>query len=110
MRKDAKVVWSDAEGDKRKNKKSLNDHLPVDENSLCLELRRLKSGKGREVIEITALPPNQSWCKKLAKDLKKSLAVGGTYKNHVLEVHTGQVEKVKELLDKMSIKSKKIGG
>ncbi|TDJ06952.1 MAG: hypothetical protein E2O68_04220 [Deltaproteobacteria bacterium] len=71
-----RIVWSDQNGDMRKKDKRSLD-LPVDEKNLQLKLRRLTSGKGRTIIEITALPQNTKWCKQLAKDLKKQLGVGG---------------------------------
>ena len=103
------LVWSDEGGDLRKTK-SKGASESVDEGSLCLHLRRLTSGKGRTVIEISALPNNKGWCKKLAKDLKKSLGVGGAYKNDVIEVHGEKLEKVKEFLDKKSLQYKQTGG
>jgi translation initiation factor 1 len=73
-------------------------------------LRRLTSGKGRVVIEIKGLPQNKKWCQKLAKDLKKSLGVGGAYKNDFIEVHGDKMEAVQNFIDKKSIKWKKTGG
>ena len=68
-----KIVWSDELGDLRK-KNSSTKEIHVDESQLQLSIRRLTSGKGRAVIEITGLPSNKSWCKNLAKELKKKLA------------------------------------
>ena len=64
------LVYSSELGDLRKKKS--NQDESVDESKINLSVRRLTSGKGRTVIEITGLPNNKSWCKKLAKDLKKS--------------------------------------
>lgn len=103
------LVWSDEHGDlRKKNKKS--DDENVDEESLELKLRRLTSGKGRTVIEITGLPANKNWCKKLAKGIKKSLGVGGAYKSDFIEVHTDNFERVSEFLSEKSLKWKKTGG
>lgn len=111
MNSDAKIVWSDEHGDLRKKKSSgPGKSGPVDESSLCLELRRLTSGKGRSVIEIKALPADKKWCKKLASRLKKSLGVGGAYKSDFIEVHTADVGHVSDLLDKFGLKWKKTGG
>ena len=82
----------------------------MNEKDLVLNLRRLTSGKGRTVIEITGLPNNKKWCEGLAKDLKKALGVGGTFKNKAIELHGEKIEKVMALLDKKSIKWKKTGG
>ncbi|MCH2535434.1 MAG: hypothetical protein MK008_13400 [Bdellovibrionales bacterium] len=106
-----KLVWSDTDGDlRKKSKKSSNGSSPVDENSLTLKLRRLTAGKGRTVIEISDLPNNKKWCQSLAKDIKKALGVGGTYKNDFIEIHGEKIDKITDVLDSKSIKWKKTGG
>jgi|GEM_PF-1225610 len=111
MNSENKIVWSDKEGDlRKKNSTDKNASGQVNEASLCLELRRLTSGKGRSVIEIKALPSDKKWCKKMASRLKKSLGVGGAYKSDFIEIHTGDVSHVSDLLDKLQIKWKKTGG
>ena len=106
-----KTVWSDKAGDLRKNTKNptISD-VQVNEKDIILCIRRLTSGKGRTVIEITGLPVHKQWCKGLAKDLKKALGIGGTYKNSSIELHGEKIEKVMEILDKKLIKWKKTGG
>ncbi len=106
---DSKLVWSSESGDNRK-KNDKNSDAPVDENHLELKLRRLTSGKGRTVIEISGLPSNKNWCKKLSKELKKSLGVGGSYKDDKVEVHGEKMDQVMTFLEKKSLKFKKIGG
>lgn len=108
--KDARLVWSDEDGDLRKKKSAQTSEDAVDEKNLVLKLRRLSAGKGRTVIEISGLPSNQKWCKDLASELKKSLGIGGSYKNNIIELQLDQLEKVTTLLEKKSIKHKKIGG
>tara|TARA_R110000868_G_scaffold61524_3_gene186963 strand:+ start:13797 stop:14123 length:327 start_codon:yes stop_codon:yes gene_type:complete len=107
--KDARLVWSDEDGDLRK-KTSKASEQPVDEKKLELLLKRLTSGKGRCLIEITGLPANKKWCKDLASSLKKSLGAGGAYKASFIEVHVSEIEKVTGILDKKSLRWKKIGG
>ena len=106
---EGKLVWSDEHGDLRKKKGSTREET-VDEAKIELNVRRLTSGKGRTVVEITGLPSNKNWCKKLAKDLKKALGVGGAYKNDFIEVHGEKVDEVIALLEKRSLKWKKTGG
>ena len=84
--------------------------LEVNEKEIVLNIRRLTSGKGRTIIEITGLPNNKQWCKKLAKELKKALGVGGTFKSMSIELHGEKIEKVMDILDKKTIKWKKTGG
>lgn len=106
---DSKLVWSSESGDQRKSKNN-NEDGPVDETGLLLKLRRLTSGKGRTVIEISDLPNHKNWCKKLAKDLKKSLGVGGSYKDNMIEVHGEKMDQVKAFLEKRNLKYKQTGG
>ena len=108
--KDKKLVWSDDLGDLRKSKNSTPSDDTIDESSICLEIRRLTSGKGRTVIEIKGLPNNKAWNKKLAKNLKKKLGVGGAYKDNYIEIHGEKIEPVKSYLESINIKFKQTGG
>lgn len=108
--KDAKLVWSDELGDLRKQDNNSHGDALVDESQLVLNIRRLTSGKGRAIIEIKALPNNKKWCQKLAKELKKSLGVGGAYKQDYIEVHGEKLEQVKEFLNKKGLSWKQTGG
>ena len=103
------LVWSSETGDNRK-KRQEDDDMPVIEAQVKLNLRRLTAGKGRTVIEISGLPKNKPWCEKLAKELKKSLGVGGTYKNEIIEIHADKLERVSDFLDLKKIQWKKTGG
>ena len=103
------LVYSSELGDLRKNKKQKDD-VDVDEMKILLEVRRLTSGKGRTVIEIKGLPNSKSWCKKLAKDLKKKIGVGGAYKNDFIEVHGEKYNEVASFLESRKLAYKKVGG
>ena len=104
-----RIVWSDEEGDLRKKNSSSQDEEVV-ESELMLHIRRLTTGKGRTVIEVSNLPRNKNWCKKLAKEFKKSIGVGGAYKNDVIEIHGEKVDDIMKLLEKKKISCKKTGG
>ncbi len=104
-----KLVWSDEEGDLRKKEKTKSSSL-VNEKDIHLALRRLTYKKGRTVIELSNLPNNKDWCLELAKTLKKSLGVGGTYKNNSIQIHGEKIELVINFLNKKNIKWKKTGG
>ena len=80
------------------------------EAELVLNVRRLTAGKGRTVIEITGLPANPAWCKELASELKRSLGVGGSFKNRAIEIHGEKIDQVTALLDARSLRWKKTGG
>jgi translation initiation factor 1 len=105
----SKIVWSSETGDNRK-KKEEKDERPVLDAQVKLNLRRLTAGKGRTVIEISGLPKNKLWCETLAKELKKSMGVGGTYKNDIIEIHVDKLERVSDFLDGKKIRWKKTGG
>jgi len=107
---DRRLVWSNEYGDTRKKKRTEPSNILVDKEKLELKLRRLTSGKGRTAIEITGLPQNKKWCQSLAKDLKKSLGVGGTYKNNYIEIHGEKIQEVMDFLTSKSLRWKKIGG
>ncbi len=107
---DDQLVWSDEYGDMRKKRKKNSHDINIIESELELKIRRLTSGKGRTIIEMTGLPQNKNWCKNLAKELKKSLGVGGAYKNDFIEIHGEQIEKVMAFLEGRNLKFKKIGG
>ena len=105
------LVYSSKLGDLRKEKSKISkDDYEVDESALQLLIRRLTSGKGRTVIEIKGLPANKNWCKGLAKDLKKKIGVGGSFKNDFIEVHGENFEQVAKFLNSKKISFKKIGG
>ena len=105
------LVYSSRWGDLRKEKPKISkDDYEVDESALQLLIRRLTSGKGRTVIEIKGLPANKNWCKGLAKDLKKKIGVGGSFKNDFIEVHGENFEQVAKFLNSKKISFKKIGG
>lgn len=104
------IVWSSKKGDLRKQKGTSSSTDDVDITSLELHVRRITSGKGRTIIEITNLPSNKKWNQKLAKQLKKKLGIGGAFKNDYIEVHGEKLDKVKEHLQSLSIKFKQVGG
>ncbi len=104
------LVWSDEEGDLRKKRPLSEKEQEVIESALFLEIRRVTSKKGRCCLEISNLPKNKAWCKKLAKDLKVALAAGGAYKGEFIEIHGDLLDKLSIFLDKRSLRWKKIGG
>ena len=104
-----KPVWVDGQGDVRKERSSESSGA-VDLESLEVKLRRLTSGKGRTIIELSDLPKDKTWCKNLAKTIKKKLGVGGSYKNNLIEIHGEKLELVTAILDEKNIKWKKTGG
>lgn len=106
-----KVVWSDELGDLRKKlEPQTKVESLVKNQSTLLHVRRLTSGKGRTVVEISNLPSNKKWCEDLAKTIKKSMGVGGTFKNNYIEIHGEKIEAVTKILEAQGIKWKKIGG
>jgi len=107
---ETKPVWVDGVGDVRKKSVESDQTDQLNTNNIVVNLRRLTSGKGRTVIEISNLPKNKDWCKNLAKTLKKKIGVGGTYKNDFIEIHGEKINQVADVLDQQNIKWKKTGG
>lgn len=106
-----KIVWSDRSGDMRKkNQAADRKEHEVSESQLLLKLRRLTSGKGRAVIEISGLPKNKEWCLQLTSELKKKIGVGGAYKMSYIEIHGEKFEEVASHLTSLKINWKKVGG
>ncbi len=68
-----------------------------------------ESRKGSGVTLIKGLPIEHD-IKALAKLLKKKLGVGGSLKEHVIEVQTDQREKIKTLLESQGLVVKIAGG
>jgi len=107
---DSKLVWSDELGDLRKSNSNQKNTSEVNEKDIVLHLRRLTSGKGRTMIEVSNLPTNDKWCKKLVKEFKQKLGVGGAYKNNVIEVHCADIMKVCNIIELRCLQWKKTGG
>ena len=105
------LLWDDTKkmSDQRKGKTSKQQaEIPTD---LVLHLRRLTQKKGgKVVIEISHLPANDPFCKDLLKKLKKKLAVGGSFKNQVIEIQGDLMDRVKNVLDQEGQKYKQVGG
>ena len=106
---DSKIVWSSDDGDLRKKQATSNNEDFI-ESELTILIRRLTSKKGRTIIELTGLPKNKKWCQQLVKELKKTIGVGGAYKDSYIEIHGEKINQVISCLESKGIIYKKIGG
>ncbi len=88
--------------------KTTDSATVVDNSDGIVRLFR-ESRKGSGVTLIKGLPV-ESDIKTLAKLLKKKLGVGGSIKDHVIEVQTDQREKIKTLLEAQGLVVKIAGG
>ena len=82
------LLWSDEEGDQRKNNKNKKTdivQIEPSEYDLRIWLEKNKRG-GKTVSVIKDLPHNPKYFQKLAKDLKKCCGSGGVYKNDAIEI------------------------
>ena len=84
-----KIVFSSELGDLRKKNQEGKESRLQNNDDITLHLKRLTSGKGRTIIEITNLPPD---------------------KINFIELHGEKMEAVFSFLDSKNIKYKKIGG
>jgi len=75
--------------------------------SVCFE-RKGRSGKGVTIIKGLKENPNTLKC--LAKDIKKTLSIGGSNKNGEIILQGRIQDKVISLLNNKGYKSKKVGG
>lgn len=105
------LLWSDEKGDLRKqNKKKKGQNEEVNQQEVEIHLKRLTSGKGRTVVQLSNLPANDQWNKNLAKKIKAKLGVGGTYKNNVIEITGEKLAEIKAILEQEKLKCKQTGG
>lgn len=88
--------------------KETKDTVAVDSGDGIVRLFR-ESRKGSGVTLIKGLPAEHN-IKALAKLLKKKLGVGGSIKDHIIEVQTDQREKIKSLLESQGLVVKIAGG
>ncbi len=76
-----------------------------------LEAHFSKKGRGGKIVTvIKGFEGNEQALKKLGKELKNQLGVGGSVKNGEIIIQGNNRDKVVQLLQKKGFKVKKIGG
>jgi translation initiation factor 1 len=103
---DSRLVYSTETGRIKPNKKE-EQHISAESDGIVRLFRESRKGSG--VTLIKGLPPIID-TKGLSKKLKKSLGVGGSIKEGVIELQTDQREKIKKLLEKEKLTVKIAGG
>ncbi|ODS24063.1 translation initiation factor Sui1 [Candidatus Endobugula sertula] len=71
--------------------------------------RETKGRKGNGVSLIKGLPLTKQELKTVAKALKQKMGVGGSIKNHTIEIQSEQRDKLKILLEGMGYRVKLAG-
>ena len=72
--------------------------------------RQSKGRKGKGVMLVVGIDPEQHDLKKLAKQLKSKMGQGGAVKNGVIEIQGDDRDKLKGLLEAAGFKVKIAGG
>jgi translation initiation factor 1 len=120
MSKDnTRTVWSSDGGDQRK--KSLTNltpdpsprgrgEFPPPQQQTAYLHRDSKGRGGKSVTLIKSLVLSEEDIKALAKRIKQDCGVGGTVKDGVIEIQSGQREKIAGILQKLGYKVKIAGG
>lgn len=73
-------------------------------------LRQTAGRKGKGVTLISGIDANVQALEKLAAELKKICACGGSVKNGVIEIQSDRREQIKQLLEAKGMKVKLAGG
>ncbi|MFY8272843.1 stress response translation initiation inhibitor YciH [Pseudoalteromonas sp. SSDWG2] len=72
--------------------------------------RQTKGRKGKGVMLVVGIDPQEHDLKKLAKQLKSKMGQGGAVKNGIIEIQGDDREKLKGLLESAGFKVKIAGG
>ena len=104
------LLWSDEEGDLRKQKSKGNKAVDIvpSEINLKIQLEKNKRG-GKTVSVIMPLPYNPKYFQKLTKELKKLCGTGGSFKESSIEIQGDHREKLKIHLENLGFKVKLSG-
>ena len=104
--KDNKV---DKKGRKKGNAKNNTVEVVPGEYTLKIRLEKNKRG-GKAVSVIFELPTDESYCKKLCKELKSKCGTGGSFKEATIEIQGDHRPKLKSLLEGKGFLVKLAGG
>jgi translation initiation factor 1 len=98
---DYRIVYS-SDGSHLKDPKDAQNEPAIVPSEIELHLKRENKGRGGKwVIVITNFPPAKKYFKDLAKKLKKSCGVGGSFKNDRIEIQGDVYEKCKTMLEQI---------
>lgn len=113
------ILWSDdpvdqsRQVDKKGRKKGKVKHnaVEVDPSNYTLKIRLEKNKRGgKSVSVIFELPEDQSYCKKLCKELKSKCGTGGSVKAPTIEIQGDHRDQLKSLLESKGFQVKLAGG
>lgn len=105
MKKNSRLVYSTETGRIKPQEETTVSH---DEGDGVVRIFR-ESRKGSGVSVIKGLPTNTD-LKQLAKTLKKTMGVGGSIKDHCIEIQSDQRDKLQTLLQSLGYTVKIAGG
>ena len=92
--------------EKDKNPKQQNDIWLQDDPIICKYEKR----KGKPITILEGYTGGESDFKKLAKELKTKLSVGGSFKNDKIIIQGDYRDKIMEILKEKGFSVKRVGG
>ena len=112
------ILWSDDPSDgllvgkgRKNNKKNVEKELEVIPAEHIIKIRLEKNKRGGKMVSVLfELPANQSFCKKLCKELKSQCGTGGSLKEATIEIQGDHRDKIKHILESKGFQVKLAGG
>lgn len=86
-----------------------SEQIPESDGFVRISLDR-KGRKGKGMTILSGIPLAGKELKALAKELKQKCGVGGSVKDHEIEIQGDQRDLLAELLQKKGYKIKRVGG
>ncbi|WP_372766012.1 stress response translation initiation inhibitor YciH [Pseudoalteromonas sp.] len=107
---DSNLVYSTATGRIKQPKEASDLEVKLFKDGIIRIERQTKGRKGKGVMLVVGINPDDHDLKKLAKSLKSRMGQGGAVKEGVIEIQGDDREKLKGLLEQQGFKVKIAGG
>ncbi len=107
---DNNLVYSTDGGRIKQDKQSPSPEVKLYKDGFIRIERQSKGRKGKGVMLVSGIDPEQHDLKQLAKTVKSKMGQGGAVKEGVLEIQGDDREKLKAILESQGFKVKLAGG
>ncbi|MDE3271192.1 stress response translation initiation inhibitor YciH [Pseudoalteromonas sp. SSM20] len=107
---DSNLVYSTETGRIKQPKEAPEFEVKLFKDGAVRIERQTKGRKGKGVMLVVGINPEEHDIKKLAKSLKSKMGQGGAVKDGVIEIQGDDREKLKGLLEQQGFKVKIAGG
>ena len=107
---DSQLVYSTETGRIRPEKEDNRSAPKLFKDGAIRIERQTKGRKGKGVMCVVGIDPEQHDLKKLAKTLKSKMGQGGAVKDQLIEIQGDDRQKLKEILASLGFKVKIAGG